>query len=87
MIELNQLMEELATTVILQDEPIQQTEQHTENVKKDTEAGNAQLDKGIESARRARKLKWWCLGICVAIVLILGLVLGLYFGLNKAATK
>lgn len=79
-------MEDLATTVILQDEPIQATEQHTENVKKDTEAGNVQLDKGIEHARRARKLKWWCFFICVAIVCILALVLGLYFGLNKAAT-
>ncbi|KAK3681914.1 hypothetical protein LTR37_020757 [Vermiconidia calcicola] len=85
-IELNQLMEDLATAVILQDEPIQQTEQHTENVKKDTEAGNQQLDKGIASARRARKLKWWCFFIVVAIAIILALVLGLYFGLNKAAT-
>jgi syntaxin 1B/2/3 len=85
-IELNQLMEDLATTVILQDEPIQQAEVHTENVKKDTEAGNVQLDKGITSARRARKLKWWCLGICVAVVIILALVLGLYFGLNPATS-
>jgi syntaxin 1B/2/3 len=54
-------------------------------VKKDTEAGNVQLNKGIEHARRARKLKWWCFFICLAIVIILGLVLGLYFGLNKAS--
>jgi len=85
-IQLNALMEDLATTVILQDPVIQQTEQHTDNVKTDTEAANVHLDKGVESARRARKLKWWCLGICVAIVIILALVLGLYFGLNRAAT-
>ena len=84
-IELNQLMEDLATTVVLQDEPIQQTEQHTDNVKKDTEAGNVQLDKGIEHARRARKMKWWCFFITVAIIIILGLVLGLYFGLPSSA--
>jgi syntaxin 1B/2/3 len=83
--ELNQLMEDLATAVVLQDEPVQAVEQHTENVKKDTEAGNVQLNKGIEHARRARKLKWWCFFICLAIVIILGLVLGLYFGLNKAS--
>lgn len=81
--ELNQLMEDLATAVVLQDEPIQQAEQHTDNVKHDTEAGNAQLDKGIASARRARKLKWWCFFICLAIIVILGLVLGLYFGLKN----
>lgn len=75
-------MEDLATAVVLQDQPIQQAEQHTENVKHDTEAGNVQLDKGIASARRARKLKWWCFFICLAIIIILGLVLGLYFGLN-----
>ena len=84
MIELQQLMEDLASTVVLQEVPIQQAEQHTENVKHDTEAGNVQLDKGIDHARRARKLKWWCLLICVAIVVILALVLGLYFGLNKS---
>merc|ERR1711939_421175 len=43
LIQLNQLMEDLATAVVLQDEPIQQTEQHTENVKKDTEAGNVSV--------------------------------------------
>ncbi|KAF2214833.1 hypothetical protein CERZMDRAFT_110405 [Cercospora zeae-maydis SCOH1-5] len=83
LIELNQLMEDLATAVVLQEEHIQQAELHTTNVKNDTEAGNVQLDKGIESARRARKLKWWCLFICVAIVAILALVLGLYFGLKN----
>lgn len=79
-------MEELASQVILQEDAVQTTEQHTENVKKDTEAGNVALDKGIDSARRARKLKWWCFFIVLAIVIILALVLGLYFGLNKAAT-
>ncbi|CAK4032461.1 transport SSO2 [Lecanosticta acicola] len=83
LIELNQLMEDLATAVVLQDQPVQQAEQHTENVKHDTEAGNVQLDKGIESARRARKLKWWCFFIVLAIIIILGLVLGLYFGLSN----
>ncbi|KAM3418638.1 Syntaxin-like protein psy1 [Cercospora zeina] len=83
LIELNQLMEDLATAVVLQEEHIAQAEVHTTNVKNDTEAGNVQLDKGIESARRARKLKWWCLFICVAIVAILALVLGLYFGLRN----
>lgn len=84
LLELNQLMEDLATAIVLQEEPIQQVEQQTENVKKDTEAGNVQLDKGIRSARNARRLKWWCLGICVAIAVILGLVLGLYFGLPSS---
>lgn len=86
MIQLQQLMEDLATTVMLQDAPIQETERHTENVKHDTEAGNVQLDKGIEHARRARKLKWWCFWIVVVILCILALILGLVFGLGVAGT-
>ncbi|KAK5115364.1 hypothetical protein LTR62_001564 [Meristemomyces frigidus] len=82
LLELNILMEDLATAVVLQEAPIQQTEIATANVQKDTEAGNVQLDKGIKSARNARKLKWWLFFIVLLIVIILGLVLGLYFGLN-----
>ncbi|CZT22794.1 related to putative snare protein syn [Ramularia collo-cygni] len=87
MLELQQLMEDLATAVVLQDEPIAAAEVSTGNVKTDTEAGNVHLDKGIKSARNARKMKWWCFWICVAIVIILALVLGLYFGLNANNKK
>lgn len=87
MMELNRLMEDLATAVVLQDAPVQQIEQHTHNVQQDTEAGNKQLDKGIRSARNARKMKWICFWICVAIVIILALILGLYFGLPHAAGR
>lgn len=83
MIELNQLMEDLATAVVLQETPIQNAEIHTGEVKKDTEAANTQLDKGIASARRARKLKWWCLIIVILIICILALILGLYFGITR----
>lgn len=76
-------MEDLATTVIIQDEQVQNIEQQTENVNADTEAGNTQLSKAIDSAKRARRMKWWLLWICVAIACILALILGLYFGLNN----
>ncbi|GAB7357548.1 hypothetical protein MBLNU459_g0064t1 [Dothideomycetes sp. NU459] len=83
LIELNKLFEDLAEAVVIQEPMIQQAEQHTENVKHDTEAGNVQLDKGIASARRARKLKWWCLLIVVIIIAALALGLGLHFGLKN----
>lgn len=83
LIELNKLFEDLAEAVIVQEPMVQQAEQHTENVKKDTEAGNAHLDKGISSARRARKLKWWCFFICLLIIVIIAVVLGVYFGVVK----
>ena len=63
---------------------VEQTEKQTENVTHDTKEGNKHLDKGIKSARNARKLKWWCFGIVVAIICILALILGLYFGLPNA---
>lgn len=62
---------------------VQQAEQHTENVKKDTEAGNAQLDKGIASARRARRMKWWCFWICILILIIIGVVVGCVVGIKN----
>ncbi|KAG9598291.1 t-SNARE, partial [Aureobasidium melanogenum] len=83
LIELNKLFEDLAEAVVIQEPMIQQAEQHTENVKKDTEAGNVQLDKGITHARRARRLKWWCLLIVVIILIIIGLAVGLTLGLKN----
>lgn len=82
-IELNKLFEDLAEAVVIQEPMVQQAEHHTENVKKDTEAGNAALDKGIASARRARRMKWACFWIVVIIICIIALVVGLIKGLNK----
>lgn len=78
---------DLAEAVVIQEPAVQAAEQQTEAVKGDTEAANVQLTKGIKSARNARKLKWWCLGITVLIIIILGLVLGLYFGLQHTGGK
>lgn len=83
LIELNSLFEQLAEQVVLQEAPIQTTEDGTGKVLQDTENANVQLDKGIASARRARRLKWITLGIVVLIIVILALVLGLYFGLRN----
>lgn len=87
LIELNKLFEDLAEAVIIQEPMVQQAEVHTENVKKDTEAGNVQLDKGIEHARRARRMKWWCFWIVVLIICILALVLGIVFGIRAHHKK
>lgn len=87
LIELNQLFQDLAAAVEVQDEPIKQTELQTTNVKNDTEAGNKQLDKGIKSARNRRKLKWWCFFICVLIVVIIAVVVGAYFGVQANNNK
>ncbi len=83
MSELALLFTQLNEQVVYQDPIIQQTEQQTVQVKDDTENANKQLDQGIKSARRARKLKWWLLLTVVLIICILALVLGLWFGLRN----
>lgn len=78
--ELATLFQQLDEQVTYQEPMVQRIEQQTEQVKGDTEQANVHLDKGIKSALRARKLKWWCLGIVVLILAIIALVLGIYFG-------
>jgi len=81
--ELNQLFQDLAEAVIIQEPAVQAAEEQTENVVKDTEQANVQLTKGVDHARRARKLKWWAFFIVLLIVVALALILGLYFGLQQ----
>ncbi|KAL5404663.1 hypothetical protein PMIN03_009007 [Paraphaeosphaeria minitans] len=78
--ELALLFQQLNEQVVYQEEQVTRVEEQTENVAKDTTHANQQLDQGIKSARRARKLKWWTLGIIVLIIAILAAVLGGYFG-------
>jgi syntaxin 1B/2/3 len=85
--ELALLFQQLDEQVVYQDPMVQQIEQQTEQVKGDTEQVNVQLDKGIDHARRARKLKWWCFFIVVIIICIVALILGLYFGVGPGKSK
>jgi syntaxin 1B/2/3 len=80
MVELASLFQQLNETVIYQEAQVEQVEQQTEQVNVDAKAANTQLDQGIKSARRAKKLKWWSLGIFVLILAIIALALGIYFG-------
>lgn len=77
------LFEQLNEAVVYDEPKVEGIENHTGNVRDDTEQANKQLDKGIEHAKRARRLKWWTLLTVLAICAILALVLGLYFGLHN----
>lgn len=85
MIELNDLFVALAEEVVIQEQPVTRIEDDSGRVHEDTTRVNQELDKGIVSARRARKLKWWCLWITILILCILGLALGLFFGLPSSS--
>lgn len=78
--ELALLFQQLNEVVVYQETQVEQVEQQTHQVNDDTTNANKQLDTGIKSARRARKLKWWCLLIVVIILAIIAIVLGVYFG-------
>jgi len=83
MSELALLFQQLNEQVVYQEAQVVRAEEQTVQVKGDTEKANVQLDEGIKSARRARKLKWWTLFVVVLILAIIALVLGLYFGLKN----
>lgn len=80
MSELALLFQQLNEQVVYQEAQVQQTEEQTQAVVVDAEQANKQLDTGIASARRAKKLKWWTLLVFVLILAIIGLALGIYFG-------
>jgi len=63
MIELQQLFQDLDAIVVQQDVAVQDIEVKAEETYNHIEAGNVHLDKGVSSARAARKKKWICLGI------------------------
>jgi len=88
LVELHQLFQDMAEQVHVQDEMVKHTEQQTDHVVTDTQAGNKHLDGGIKSARNARRLKWILLIIVLIIIIALGLGLGIYFGVvNKSNNK
>lgn len=87
MSELALLFQQLNEQVVYQEAQVTQVENQTVQVNDDAKHATQQLDEGIKSARRARKLKWWTLTVVVLIVLVLALVLGLFFGLRNRNNK
>ena len=83
MSELALLFNQLNEMVVYQEPQVARIEEQTHQVTDDTTQANKQLDSGIASARRARKLKWWTLLVVVLIVAILALALGIYFGTGQ----
>jgi len=61
MIELAQLFTDMETMVVQQDAVIQNVEQKGEETKTHMVEANVQLKRAGDSARAARRKKWWCL--------------------------
>ncbi|RYP64955.1 hypothetical protein DL771_008524 [Monosporascus sp. 5C6A] len=79
LLELSAMFQDLAVLVEQQEPAVQQAEQNAENTTKYIDQGNVHVDKGITSARNARKYKWWCLLVVVIILVILAIVLAVVF--------
>jgi syntaxin 1B/2/3 len=75
--ELVDLFQGLETQLALQEPIVENVSQMAEQTKQDLVNANTQIDKGIDSARRRRKLKWWCLFVVLLIVIAIALGVGL----------
>jgi syntaxin 1B/2/3 len=82
MLELGQLFEDLDRIVMEHEPLIQSIEQKGEEVQNNIEAGVGELDKGVKSARAARKKKWICFWICIVIIIVVVLIVVIYMAVN-----
>ena len=64
MVELAQLFQDMDTLVVQQDALVTQIEQKTEEAVVNLDKGNEEIAVAVTTARRTRKKKWICLGVC-----------------------
>jgi syntaxin 1B/2/3 len=64
MIELAQLFQDMDTLVVQQEAAVTQIEQKGEEVVENLDKGNQEIGVAVNTARKTRKKKWICLGIC-----------------------
>lgn len=64
MVELAQLFQDMDTLVVQQEVAVMQIEQKGEEVVENLDKGNEEIGVAVNTARKTRKKKWLCLGIC-----------------------
>lgn len=64
MVELAQLFQDMDVLVVQQEAAVTQIEQKGEEVVENLDKGNQEIGVAVNTARKTRKKKWWCLGIC-----------------------
>lgn len=83
--ELLDLLQILNEQVVQQSIVIEDVEQKAQQTTQHLGNANTQIGEAVKSARRARKLKWWCLGVVVLIVIVIALGVGLGVALTRNA--
>jgi syntaxin 1B/2/3 len=86
-VELLDLLQILNEQIVQQGAVVQDVADKAEETTGHLGNANEQIVKGVEHARRARKLKWWCLGVCVLIVIVIALGVGLGVALTRNNTS
>ncbi|GAA6003215.1 uncharacterized protein JCM10292_002924 [Rhodotorula paludigena] len=72
--ELAQMMQDMATLVLEQDEAVRTVETQAVQVNTDVEQGLKQTQSAVKSARRARKMRWACFIILLIIIIVVVVV-------------
>ncbi|TLS27088.1 hypothetical protein PpBr36_04570 [Pyricularia pennisetigena] len=79
MIELAQLFQDMDTLIVQQDVQVAQIEQKGEEIVENLDKGNEEIVVAVETAKKTRKKKWICLGICITIVVVIAAIVAIYF--------
>lgn len=77
MVELSQLFQDMDTLVVQQEAAVMQIEQKGEEVVDNLDKGNEEIGVAVNTARKTRKKKWICLGICSKFALHVFLRIGI----------
>ncbi|GAA5951351.1 hypothetical protein JCM8115_005125 [Rhodotorula mucilaginosa] len=72
--QLAQMMQDMATLVLEQDESVRMIETQAVQVNSDVENGLQQTKKAVKSARRARRMRWACFIILLCIIIVVVVV-------------
>ncbi|KAK2596825.1 hypothetical protein N8I77_012718 [Diaporthe amygdali] len=82
MIELAQLFQDMDTLIIQQEEAVVQIEQKGEEVVENLDKGNQEIEVAVETARKTRRKKWYCVGISVLIVVVIVIIVVVYMAVT-----
>ncbi|KAL1858778.1 hypothetical protein Daus18300_009912 [Diaporthe australafricana] len=82
MIELAQLFQDVDTLIMQQEEAVVQIEQKGEEVVENLDKGNQEIEVAVETARKTRRKKWYCVGISVLIVIVIVIIVVVYMAVT-----
>lgn len=63
MVELAQLFQDMDTLIVQQEAAVVQIEQKGEEVVENLDKGNQEIEVAVDTARKTRRKKWYCVGI------------------------